>query len=215
MFKSAIACEGSCSGHVTKIPTQFIVITGGPGVGKTAFLEYIRKISCRHTAIIPEAASILFSGGFWRLSSETAKMAVQRAIYHVQNEMQSLVIDEKYYSWGVCDRGTLDGLAYWPRCEDDFFSQLNTSLKKEYSKYTGVIHLRSPLKFTYYNHDNPVRIESANQASIIDRRIAELWRDHPNYFEVQGKNNFFKKLNDAKLILDSLMRSKNSEVIYE
>ena len=44
--------------------TKFIVITGGPGAGKTAALEMVKKSFCNHVVILPEAASILFSGGF-------------------------------------------------------------------------------------------------------------------------------------------------------
>lgn len=41
-----------------------IVLTGGPGAGKTALLELIRQSFCAHVKVLPEAASIIFGGGF-------------------------------------------------------------------------------------------------------------------------------------------------------
>ncbi|MGE5048473.1 MAG: hypothetical protein ACM3PC_07910, partial [Deltaproteobacteria bacterium] len=38
---------------------QRIVLTGGPGAGKTAVLELARSMLCRHLRVLPESASIL------------------------------------------------------------------------------------------------------------------------------------------------------------
>lgn len=43
-----------------------VVLTGGPGAGKTAVLELIRQSLCTHVKILPEAAGIVFGGGFPR-----------------------------------------------------------------------------------------------------------------------------------------------------
>ena len=43
-----------------------IVLTGGPGAGKTAVLEMIRQSFFSHVTVLPEAASIKFGGGFPR-----------------------------------------------------------------------------------------------------------------------------------------------------
>ena len=67
------SCNIPCSCKKISHDTGFVVLTGGPGAGKTAVLEFIRKVLCQHVAILPEAASILFGGGFWRLDSKSAK----------------------------------------------------------------------------------------------------------------------------------------------
>lgn len=59
---------------------------GGPGAGKTALLELIRQSFCSHVKILPEAAGIVFGGGFPRESEPTCRRAAQRAIFHVQRE---------------------------------------------------------------------------------------------------------------------------------
>ncbi len=195
------SCEKTCTNRDFQAPTQLIVITGGPGAGKTAILEVVRKVLCEHVAILPEAASILFGGGFWRLDSATAKKAEQRAIYHVQTEMQTLVLNEKKWAIGLCDRGSLDGMAYWPGEEIGFCRALGTSVEKEYAKYHAVIHLSSPSLKSGYNHQNPFRIESAEEALIIDEQIHEVWKNHPNYHRIKSTDDFGEKLHRASSLI--------------
>jgi putative protein kinase ArgK-like GTPase of G3E family len=59
-----------------------IVLTGGPGAGKTAILELIRLFFCRHLHRLPEAAGIVFGGGFPRGGTLLGRRAAQRAIYY-------------------------------------------------------------------------------------------------------------------------------------
>ncbi len=198
-------CERPCSCKEKHDVSQFVVLTGGPGAGKTAVLEFVRKALCEHIAILPEAASILFGGGFWRLDSPSGKKAAQRAIYHVQEEMQKLVIEEKKWSMGLCDRGTLDGLAYWPEAESEFFATLNTNLDMEFKKYKAVIHLRSPSLEKGYNYQNPIRVESAELAAQIDQRIHEIWKNHSNYFLIESAADFTTKLQMAAKHIQSLI----------
>jgi hypothetical protein len=200
-MKHSYSCEQKCICREISHPTHLIVLTGGPGAGKTAILEYVRKILCEHVAILPEAATILFGGGFWRLDSESARRAEQKAIYHVQNEIQNLVIGEDKWTLGLCDRGTLDSLAFWPSSEDDFFKAIDSSREKEYSKFKAVLHLQSPSAKLGYNHENPVRIETPEQAAMIDQKIHEVWKHHPNYYLIDSAENFLDKLNHTKELI--------------
>ena len=92
--------------------------------GKTAVLEMIRHMLCPNVTILPEAASILFGGGFWRKPSLPAKKAAQRAIYYVQRELEQMVTEDPESGTIICDRGTLDGLAHWPGTKQSFFKQI-------------------------------------------------------------------------------------------
>lgn len=177
--------------------TQLIVLTGGPGAGKTAVLCAAHKLLGHNVVIFPEAASILFGGGFWRFDSVSAIMASQRAIYHVQKEMETLILEEKKWTVGLCDRGTLDGLAYWPGSESQFFEALSTQKDLEYAKYHAVIHLRTPGIRQGYNHQNPVRIETPEAAAMIDAKIHEIWKDHPRYSQIESTGDFLEKMRQA------------------
>ncbi len=177
--------------------TKLVVLTGGPGAGKTAVLEIIRKDLCEHVVILPESASIVFGGGFWRLDSLSGRQASQRAIMHIQQEMEKLVLGEEKWPLGLCDRGILDGLAYWPGDERDFWQAAGTNLEAEYARYHSVIHLRTPTEDFGYNHQNPLRIESAAQAAEIDNRIFSIWSKHPRYRMVESTPDFLAKAEKA------------------
>ena len=196
-FTATKACHCSREHH----PLHKIVITGGPGAGKSAFLEMARLHFCNHVALLPEAATILFSGGFWRGKSVHGKETAQRAIFHIQKEMERYVELERKYALAICDRGTLDGLAYWPKSQDSFFDELQISHKKELLSYSAVIHLRTPSQKTGYNLSNPVRIESAREAQELDAKIEKAWKNHPNRYFVESTDSFMEKVEKTFNIL--------------
>ena len=84
-----------------------IVLTGGPGAGKTAVLELMRKTLCKHVKVLPEAAGIVFGGGFPRGDALELRRAGQRAIFYIQRELEAAMMPENV-SIALCDRGTVD-----------------------------------------------------------------------------------------------------------
>lgn len=192
-----------CNCHIHSQPHRRIVITGGPGAGKTALLEIARKNLCEHVAILPESATIIFMGGFWRHNSMPSLKATQRAIYHVQRELEQMVEEENQFSVALCDRGTLDGLAYWPADDASFWQEIGSSQAIELSRYSAVIHLRTPLADQGYNNSNPVRIETVKQALEIDKKIEKVWEQHPRRFFVESGDNFLEKVQEALKILSN------------
>ncbi len=169
-----------------------IVLTGGPGAGKTAVLEMIRRSSfCEHVQILPEAASIVFGGGFPRRPDMAARRAVQRAIFYVQRELEELAAGNNA-AIILCDRGTVDGAAYWPG-PDDYFAAVDTSVSEQLQHYTAVIHLRTPAVDGGYNHQNPMRTETSLEAADVDRRILRAWDMHPRRFVVDATPDFLAK----------------------
>ena len=169
-----------------------VVLTGGPGAGKTAVLELIRQSFCEHVKVLPEAASIAFGGGFPREDDPECKRAAQRAIFYVQRELENAG-DSYNPTIVLCDRGTPDGLAYWPGSVDDFWSSLTTTLTEQLARYDAVIHLRTPSADHGYNRQNPLRTESAAGAAEIDRRILQAWQSHPRRVVVDSTLEFLDK----------------------
>lgn len=168
-----------------------VVLTGGPGAGKTAVLELIRLFFCVHVRTLPESASIVFGGRFPRNGREAIRQAAQRAIFHVQRELEATE-DADSAAIVLCDRGTVDGSAYWAG-PGDLYAAVGTTRERELSRYHGVIHLRTPSSPDDYPGDNPLRIESWEEASAIDRRIAAAWAGHPRYREVAATRDFLTK----------------------
>jgi predicted ATPase len=177
------------------------VVTGGPGAGKTALLELLRKNLCEHAVVLPEAASILWGGGFPRGASIGARKAAQRAIFHIQHEVEDLVWSDDGYAVVLCDRGTIDGAAYWPGSVDEMWAELGTRREKEYSRYAAVIHLETPTTLDGYNHANPLRIETAQEAAAIDARLLEAWSWHPRVLRVAHTARFLDKVAEAERLI--------------
>jgi predicted ATPase len=185
-----------CAAHADP---RRIVLTGGPGAGKTAVLELVHYYFCRHVQVLPESAGILFGGGFPRDSSAPARRAAQRAIFYVQRELEA-ASSERDAAILLCDRGTVDGMAYWPG-PDDLFHSVGTRRADELARYHAVIHLRPPPANGGYNQSNPLRLETADEAAAIDRRIAEAWSGHPRIHVVDSAPNFLAKARQALAIL--------------
>lgn len=177
-----------------------IVLTGGPGAGKTALLELIRQSFCAHVKVLPESASVIFGGGFPREDDDSCRRAAQRAIFHVQRELESTG-DSHNAAIVLCDRGTVDGLAYWPGATDEFWTSVGTTIDAELGRYDAVIHLRTPALEQGYNHQNPLRTESAGMAAEVDVRIASAWATHPRRFIVESSADFLDKAARALEIL--------------
>jgi len=170
-----------------------IALTGGPGAGKTAVLELVRRSLWEHVKVLPESASIIFRGGFPRGPSGALERAAQRAIFYVQRELEATIGDEDP-AIVLCDRGTVDGGAYWPG-PGELWAEVGTTLDEQLARYHAVIHLRTPRYG--YNHQNPLRIESATEATAIDERIAQLWARHPRRYEVPAELDFLTKAHHA------------------
>lgn len=185
--------------HRTPAPGEYrqVVITGGPGAGKTAVLETIKRVLCDHVFVVPEAATIVFGGGFPRAHDVGAREASQLAIAAVQRQLEAYARSRETVGFGLCDRGTIDGLAYWPGEPARLWQQMGTTYEQELARYAAVIHLHSPDAETGYDHSNRVRIESAREAQRIDTAIARAWDGHPRRFFVAARANFLEKTREA------------------
>ncbi len=176
------------------------MITGGPGAGKTAVLELARRDLCKHVDVLPESARIVFAGGFPRRHDDAGLRGVQRAIYHVQDELERMGPESPSATTVLCDRGTLDGLAYWPGAWSEYFTGLGTTMETELARYAAVIHLRVPDGQNGYKKD-AVRRESEREAGEIDSRLAEVWAAHPRRVFVESNADFVRKAQRALAVI--------------
>lgn len=194
------ATSSSCSCAQTH-PRRRVVLTGGPGAGKTAVLEMLRHALCTHVEFLSESAGILFSGGFPRSKDSVYRRAAQRAIFHVQVELEGLA-DSRNAALMLCDRGVVDGAAYWPG-PDDYWTAVGMTRADAHRRYDAVIHLRSPDGLNGYGHQNPLRTETSDEAAAIDRRILAAWDGHPNRVVISAAPDFLTKAARAVAIIEA------------
>lgn len=176
-----------------------IVLTGGPGAGKTAVLALVRESLCEHVKLLPEAAGVVFGGGFPRSSEVGVREAAQRAIFYVQRELENAA-DTVNPAIVLCDRGTIDGAAYCDSAEA-LFASVGTTIMEQFARYDAVIHLRTPPAEAGYNHQNPLRTETPEDAAALDERIARVWIGHPRVLVVENQPDFLTK---ARVALEFL-----------
>lgn len=195
-------------------PVRFVVLTGGPGAGKTAVMEAARQIFAQEVLILPEAASVVYSGGFPRHPTPHSVRAAQRAIAAVQTELEHFARGDHRAPVALCDRGVADGAAYWPDGPLAFFAALGTTAAEIFARYSTVIHLRTPTASMGYDNSNPMRTETAVEAAALDRRIEAVWEGHPNRLVVPATESFTEKLEQvtslirAELMLQILPRAR-------
>lgn len=189
-----------------------IVITGGPSGGKTTLIEAIKKELGKEVTTVPEAASLLYRGGLPRAQNATSMAHVQRAIYFLQRELEGLVQDQSPTKTIVCDRGSLDGLAYWPDIKTSFFESLQTSAILEVQRYQWVLHLDTAASDAYET-TNPLRTENYDEAWKLNEKIKKAWSQHPRHLVVSSNADFFSKMALCLHLIQSIMKGRSFEDI--
>lgn len=183
-----------------------IVLTGGPGGGKTTASDLFRREIGARVVVVPESATILFAGGFPRVAEPFAREATQRAIYQVQRnleDVQAALYPERVQ---LCDRGTVDGGAYWPAGPDDFFAQVGSTHADELARYDAVIFFETAaVGGMAVEGGNRYRTESNVEAIELDSRLRTLWEPHPRFHLVPHDRSFLRKINAGLAILDRVV----------
>jgi len=172
-----------------------IVITGGPGGGKTTALDLIRREFAGQIASVPEAATMVFGGGIARTEHPLEITSQQITIFNLQKNLEDVQRTMHPDCLILCDRGSLDGLAYWPDSEESFFEKMNTSLEKEIERYDAVIFFETAAKSGQsIRSNNPTRNESEQKAIALDKKLQKIWSRHPNYNFVGSSESFIQKV---------------------
>ncbi|RME28946.1 MAG: hypothetical protein D6798_01250 [Deltaproteobacteria bacterium] len=195
-------------------PNHFrICLTGGPGGGKTTAADLFRREIGEEVVVVPEAATMLFSGGFPRSSEPLAREAAQRAIFHVQRNLEDLQAARYPGRILLCDRGTVDGAAYWPAGRGDFFSAMGTTRAEQLQRYDAVVFFESAAAggVEVMESNNPWRKEGVDEARELDRALRALWSDHPRFQLVPHNPSFFKKIVAGLAAIESIVARLRQE----
>ncbi len=184
-----------------------IAITGGPSGGKTTLIDALKKEFGAKVKVVPEAASILYKGGFPRIKSYDGLFHAQKAIYFIQRELEDLRCKTNPEALIVCDRGSLDALAYWPDTEQHFYETVHSNRTNELARYDWIIHLDTARE-PDYDSSNDIRTESFSEAHLLNEKIKKSWEGHPQRIIITAANDFFTKMKKATNVIDSILNQK-------
>jgi predicted ATPase len=191
-----------------------IVLTGGPGGGKTTALDLIRREFSGKIATVPEAATMIFSGGIERSIDNHVLKTQQTAIFNLQKHLEDIQRATYDHSIILCDRGSLDGLAYWPGSSDEFFQAMNTNLEDELARYDAVIFFESAAKSgESIKSNNPIRNESEKAAIVIDDKLQKIWSQHPNFNLIKSSESFINKVMFGITTIEKIIEQYQIEML--
>jgi predicted ATPase len=198
----------SAAKEAGKAKMRCIAITGGPGGGKSTVAALLRQELDTDVVIVPEVATHLLGGFFPAISNAEERRAVQRAIYHVQVNLEAVhrarAPDGKVL---VCDRGILDGAAYWPDGTDDFFQSVCGEASHALERYDAVVFLETAAAGGLsIESENAARLETAIEALRVDALLRKVWSAHPVFRFVPHAKLFDSKVEHALDELRALIR---------
>jgi predicted ATPase len=189
-----------------------IALSGGPGGGKTTAADLFRREIGDRVVVVPEAATLLFAGGFPRSDEAGAQRAAQRAIFHVQRNLEDAQSARYPGRILLCDRGTIDGAAYWPDTPEAYFAEQGTSLEQELLRYDAVIFFETAaVGGLSIEGGNPIRCEDLETAVALDDRLRMLWMNHPKFVLVRHNPSFFKKITFGLASIESIVAQLEAE----
>jgi len=190
------------------ISFKSIILTGGPGGGKTTLINEIcgELASKERFLVLPEAIFVAGKIGinpreklFQRLIVETQR-GLEDAVY------RTLLSDDNRIL--LCHRGTLDPLAYWLNHgwpEEEFFSFTNTTRDEHYKRYSAVLHLVTAAdgaRDNYLRWPEAHRPESPEEAIKIDKLLEQAWENHSHYHRIDNAGkDWVAKSHEARQII--------------
>src|SRR5438045_3336808 len=140
-----------------------IVLTGGPGAGKTVISKHIAAAHPQRFVLVPEAATQVYDAlqTRWDKLDLEGRRDVQRKIYLLQVDQENRTSAANPDKILLLDRGTVDGAAYWPEGPEDYWRDVRSTLERELTRYDVVIWLESAAALGLYDGDesNTCRFE--------------------------------------------------------
>jgi predicted ATPase len=186
-----------------------IVITGGPGSGKTVITGLIADSDPRFVHV-PEAATQIYTQlqTRWDKLDLPGRYDAQRRMYRLQHKQETHLAHQHPEKILLLDRGTIDGAAYWPDGPEAFWQDVGTTHAAELARYDAVIILETAAALGLYDGDasNAVRFEDSTAAIAAGEMLHTLWGGHPHVLHVRASEKMDEKIRQVRETLDKLLR---------
>jgi len=189
-----------------------IVLTGGPGAGKTVITTAIALSDPKRFVRVPEAATHVYDSRQtrWDRLDVPGRREVQRQIYFHQVEQEDRLAAENPDRIILLDRGTIDGAAYWPDGPDGYWTDLQTTLDEQLTRYDAVIWMQTGAALGHYDGDasNACRFEDDAAAIESGLLLGKLWSGHPTIKHVGAYPTIAEKIEAVKHVINDLMNDQ-------
>ena len=192
----------------TAHPARRVVLTGGPGAGKTHITGLLAERYPQRFFAVPESATHVYTaaGTRWDRLTIDQRRQTQRQIYRNQIEQEARLLADHPGHTLLLDRGTIDGAAYWPDGPADYWADLGTTLDAQLARYDRVILLETAAALGIYDGSvsNAIRFEDAAGAVASGLRLRDLWERHPRLDHVPAAKTIEAKIAAVVALLDGL-----------
>jgi len=198
--------------------TRRVVLTGGPCAGKTACLLQLARRFPGRVAVVPEASTLLLNSGLPNPGESPANLLpgqwrklFQSKLVALQHELEAQFHELAEHSGCplvLCDRGVLDGAAYWPDGRENYLATHNLTLEQAMGRYETVICLESlavGYPELYGKHGNPSRLEGPELARQVDALIRIAWTGHPRLVQIPSHPSFDGLLYQVTGVVEGLL----------
>jgi predicted ATPase len=186
-----------------------IVVTGGPGSGKTVITRAIAEADPHRFVRVPEAATQVYTllNTRWDKLDLEGRYDAQRRMYRLQLEQEARLAREHPHQTLLLDRGTVDGSAYWPEGPEHFWRDIGTTHEAELNRYDAIILLETCATLGLYDGDasNFCRFEDADAAVRSSAFLKQLWSAHPRVIHVDSYPDLADKVAAVRRALEQLV----------
>lgn len=197
-----------------------IVLTGGPGTGKTTVLEKISQVYTPlgyKVIVIDETATYFILKGIKPFGDDAIDLVdFQELVMRMQLAKEDIfnraaeMMGEDAKVIIVYDRGTIDNTAYIDSVQfEEVMSRLNNvkSFAELFANYDLVINLVGREDF-YTTMNNAARSEEVNTALELGNHTLKSWIGHPQIKIVLPKDTMDEKIREVLNIINELLCEK-------
>ncbi len=184
-----------------------VVLTGGPGGGKSTAADLLRREIGERVIVVPEAATMLFAGGFPATGRSPGASQARRPRSTTCNATSRTSRPPSTPNGSCCAIEAPSTAAPTGRTVPTTSTRASAARTSRSSlRYDAVIFFETAALGSHgFESENPVRTETQQEAVELDGRLRELWAPHPWFTVIPHSASFFRKMTVGLGILESLI----------